>query len=61
MLLIHCDACGRRHLVGTRAVLEIRTTDAGPEALVRCPVGHLVLWDARTETSRPAEAPAVAA
>ena len=61
MLLIRCDACGRDHLVGTRAVLEIRPTDTGPEALVRCPAGHHVLWHARTETSRLADAVPAAA
>ena len=61
MLLLRCDACGERQLVGTRSVLALADTDHGPEALVRCLRGHDVAWSPRADTFRVLGAVEVAA
>lgn len=58
MFAITCAACDQRYLVGPRSIQAFRNTAAGPTAVVRCPVGHLVEHGFHTPAPRPTPAPA---
>lgn len=53
MFAIHCHACQKHYLVGTSAIVSFANREDGPEAVVTCPLGHAVVHDFRTESSRP--------
>jgi hypothetical protein len=54
MFDIHCDECGQRYLVGTRAIVAFDNTPDGPVAAVRCPAGHTVVEQFRRRARRVA-------
>jgi hypothetical protein len=56
MFSITCHHCEKRYLVGTSAIVSFGNTAEGPEAVVSCPKGHVVLHDFRTDTSSPVPA-----
>jgi hypothetical protein len=61
MFDIHCQACQRRYLVGSRSIRSFHNTSEGPVAYVQCPHGHQLLRRFRNDLVGPAVAPATPA
>lgn len=53
MFAIDCPPCRSRYLVDTSAIVELRNTEHGPVARVRCPRGHLLVHVFGSRRNRP--------